>query len=252
MKRRIDFVVVGAQKSGTTAMHTFLNAHPLISMPDAKEMHFFNRTAWADFHLPIWKRRKLALYHKHFPHFPDPSFTYGEATPHYMTWNAALDRIQTYNPNARIIALLRHPVDRAYSHWNMERQRGFVHGSFDEAVRHELRETQEVGERLDKVHSFLHRGFYAPQIQALWSRFGRDQVLVFKHADLLLKHEETLMRVFAFLGVPHASVPLQSVHIGSYESGMSPSTRTDLLQMYRDDVLKLERLLGWDCADWMV
>ena len=252
MKQRIDFVVVGAQKSGTTALHAFLNAHPHISMPDAKEMHFFNRTAWADFHLPLWRRRKLALYHRRFPHFPDPSFTYGEATPHYMTWNVALDRIRTYNPNARIIALLRHPVDRAYSHWNMERQRGLVQGSFDEAVQRELRESKAVGERLDKVNSFLRRGFYAPQIQALWHRFGRDHVLVLKHADLLLQHDETLSRVFAFLGVPPASVPPKSVHGRSYESNMSPSTRQDLLQMYREDTEEVERLLGWDCADWKV
>ena len=252
MKRRIDFVIVGAQKSGTTALHAFLNAHPDISMPDSKEMHFFNRTAWADFHLPLWKRRKLALYHRRFPHFPDPSFTYGEATPHYMTWNVALDRIRTYNPNVRIIALLRHPVDRAYSHWNMERQRDLVQDSFDQAVHQELREATAVGERLDKVNSFLRRGFYAPQIQALWNRFGQGQVLVLKHADLLLKHDETLARAFDFLGVPPVSVPSKSVHGRSYSSNMSPSIRTDLLQMYLGDVLEVEHLLGWDCADWKV
>ena len=250
MKRHIDFVIVGAQKSGTTALHAFLSAHPSISMPASKETHFFNRTRWADFHLPLWKNRKLALYHRRFPRFPDPSFTYGEATPHYMTWNVALDRIHAYNPDVRILALLRHPVERAFSHWNMERQRGLVAGSFDEAVQRELQAKTPVGDRLDKVHSFLRRGFYTPQIQALWDRFGRDQVLVLKHGNLLRHHEATLSQVFSFLGVPAHAVPPQTVHSRTYDSTMTPSTRAALLQTYHDDIAEVERLLDWDCDDW--
>ena len=252
MKRRIDFAIVGAQKSGTTALHAFLSVHPNISMPESKEMHFFNRASWIDFRLPLWKHRKQGLYHGRFPNFPDPPFTYGEATPHYMTWNVALDRLFAYNPQLRVIVLLRPPVDRAYSHWNMERQRGLVQGSFDEAVLRELRESKAVGERLDKVNSFLRRGFYVPQIQALRHRFGDKHVLVLKHADLLLQHNQTLSRVFAFLELPPASVPPKSVHGRSYESNMSPTTRANLLQMYRADIEGVERLLGWDCADWKV
>ena len=96
-KTRIDFVIAGAQKSGTTALHAFLSDHPQISMPERKEMHFFNRSAWAEFSLPVWRDRQRALYHRNFPNFPDNRWIYGEATPHYMTWCVALARIQSYN-----------------------------------------------------------------------------------------------------------------------------------------------------------
>jgi len=250
MKRRIDFIVVGAQKSGTSALHEFLSAHPDISMPASKEMHFFNRVSEADFSLPLWRDRKRALYHKRFPHFPNPSFVYGEATPHYMTWNVALDRIRVYNPEVRILALLRHPVDRAFSHWNMELQRGHVVGSFDDAVQHELLEVEHVGKHLDKVHSFLRRGFYVPQIQALWDRFGSDRVLLLKHRDLLENHSATLSRVHDFLGVAPHDVPPREVHSRTYENSMSAETRARLLTLYAEDVEGVEKHLGWNCADW--
>jgi hypothetical protein len=250
MKDRIDFIVVGAQKSGTSALHAFLSAHPDISMPASKEMHFFNRTSNADFRLPIWSDRKRKLYHRKFPHFPDPSFVYGEATPHYMTWNVALDRIHDYNPEVRILALLRHPVDRAFSHWNMERQRGLVGASFDDAVLRELDSTKRVGERLDKVHSFLRRGFYVPQIHALWQRFGAERVLFVKHRDLLENHGDTLAQIHGFLGVAPHEEPARNVHSRTYENRMSAETRARLLNLYADDVKEVERTLGWDCDDW--
>lgn len=252
MKRRIDFVIVGAQKSGTTALHSFLTAHPQISMPASKEMHFFNRTSWVDFHMPLWRDRKRHLYHRRFPDFPNPSKVYGEATPHYMTWNVALDRIQQYNPEIRVMAVLRHPVDRAYSHWNMERQRGETSLSFQESVDVEVRQESSEEMRPDQVYSFLRRGFYVPQIQALWSRFGHDRVLLLKHADLLLKHHETLDKVFAFLGVPSVNVVPQEVHSRPYETPMPYETRESLLNMYQEDVVEVECLLGWDCSDWKV
>lgn len=250
MKNRIDFVIVGAQKSGTTALHSFLSAHPDISMPESKEMHFFNRTSWLDFGLPLWRERKRALYHQRFPQFPNPALVYGEATPHYMTWNVALDRIRDYNPNIRILALLRHPVERAFSHWNMERQRGHVPDAFDVAVEQELTSSESVGQRLDKVHSFLRRGFYVPQIQALWERFGTERVLLIKHADLLKHHDETLDRVHDFLGVSPHSVAPRAVHSRAYDSDMSGETRSQLLDLYANDVAEVERLLGWNCMDW--
>lgn len=253
MKRRIDFVIVGAQKAGTTALHEFLQAHPTISMPPTKEMHFFNRRSWMDFHLPVWRSRKRRLYHRRFPHFPSPEYIYGEATPHYMTWNVALDRIQHYNPSIRVIAVLRHPVERAFSHWNMERQRQLIEQTtFEDAVAQELNSATPIGGRLDEVRSFIQRGFYAPQIQALWDRFGKERVLVIKHDALLQKHDRTLSAVHKFLGIPTIAIAPRRVHDRPYSTEMSPATREQLLATYAEDVSMVERMTGWDCTDWKV
>ena len=249
-KTRIDFVIAGAQKSGTTALHAFLSDHPQISMPERKEMHFFNRSAWADFSLPVWRDRQRALYHRNFPNFPDNRWIYGEATPHYMTWCVALDRIQSYNPNTRIIVILRHPVERAYSHWNMEVQRGLVASQFEDAIEYELTKAASNDGPLDKVHSFIQRGFYTAQVESIWQRFGKAQTLVLKHRSLLQNHTETMAQVHAFLGVDNRDVPAQTVHGRAYSDTMNDTTRERLLNLYAKDVQQIEGLLGWDCSDW--
>ena len=123
---------------------------------------------------------------------------------------------------------------------------------FRSSVDVEVRQERSEDIRPDQVYSFLRRGFYVPQIQALWSRFGHDRVLLLKHADLLLKHHETLDKVFSFLGVPSVNVVPQEVHSRPYQTSMPNETRERLLNMYQEDVVEVERLLGWDCSDWKV
>ncbi|MDA0729311.1 MAG: sulfotransferase [Bacteroidetes bacterium] len=249
-KQCIDFVIVGAQKAGTSVLHAFLTQHPQISMPVKKEMHYFNRTSSLDFSLPLWRDRKRLLFHNAFPGFPEPSMIYGEATPHYMTWDVALDRIHTYNPNIRVVAVLRNPIARAFSHWNMEWQRGLVQTDFETAIKQELSTLQQTHEALDKVYSFVQRGLYAHQVERLWRKFGRANVHIIKHANLLHHHEKTLRDLHSFLGVSHHGTKAQKVHERSYHTGLREETRQALLRLYHKDIERIESMLGWDCSDW--
>src|SRR4051795_9448938 len=114
----INFVIGGTQKGGTSALDAFLRQHPQICMPESrKELHFFDREE--NFARPP----KYRKYHANFRPGPGHRVT-GEATPIYMYWDAAPARIWSYNPAMKWILVLRNPVERAFSAWNMETKRG--------------------------------------------------------------------------------------------------------------------------------
>src|SRR5262245_47614243 len=107
---RLDFIVPGVQKSGTTALHYFLNKHPQIALPDRQEMHFF------DDEQIFSQQVDYELLHRHFRLIGGSTLA-GEVTPSYLYWKPAMDRIWKYNPQIKLIILLRNPVDRAFAHW---------------------------------------------------------------------------------------------------------------------------------------
>ena len=128
---KINFVIGGTQKGGTSALDSFLRQHPEICMPESKkELHYFDREEnFAG--KPNYKK-----YHANFK--PGPAHrVIGEATPIYMYWNAAPQRIRDYNPEMKWILVLRNPVERAFSAWNMETKRGAENLPFREAVERE-------------------------------------------------------------------------------------------------------------------
>ncbi len=128
---QVSFVIGGTQKGGTSALDSFLRQHPQICMPETrKELHFFDREE-------NFKRKPA--YKKYHGNFRPNSEhrAIGEATPIYMYWNAAPQRIAAYNPEMKWIITLRDPVDRAYSAWNMETKRDAENLSFADAIARE-------------------------------------------------------------------------------------------------------------------
>src|SRR5256886_13492270 len=112
---RVDFVIGGTQKGGTSALDSFLRQHPQICMPETKkELHFFDREE---------DDRDYKKYHANFKPNPQQRVT-GEASPIYMYWETAPYRIWKYNPKMKWILALRNPVERAFSAWNMGTKRG--------------------------------------------------------------------------------------------------------------------------------
>src|SRR6266481_6208185 len=130
-KRRIeklDFLVAGAQKSGTTALNYYLKRHPRIALPVKKELHFFdNDELFAGGNVsyePLYEMFRPAR----------PGSIAGENTPIYLYWRPALPRIRDYNPAMKFIVILRNPIERAFSQWNMQRTRGIEPFDFLDAV----------------------------------------------------------------------------------------------------------------------
>ena len=116
-RRRIDFLIAGTQKGGTTALDAYLRNHPEICMASVKEAHFFDNERYF--------QPKQSNYHEYHSLFkPQRSHRIlGEATPIYMYWKSAPARIRQYNSRMKIIIILRNPIERAYSHWYMEQGR---------------------------------------------------------------------------------------------------------------------------------
>src|SRR5438045_6145154 len=127
---RLDFILAGAQKCGTTALHYSLSRHPDICMGDQQEIHFFDNDAM------FIAEPNYEELHKHYPPIAHSTIA-GDCTPSYLYHQSAAERICNYNPKIKFLILLRNPVDRAFSHWNMQRHTGREPLDFFDAISEE-------------------------------------------------------------------------------------------------------------------
>lgn len=241
---RLDFILAGAQKSGTTALHYFLTRHPNITMGDQQEIHFFDDDSLfvAD---PDYEQL-----HKHYPPIASPTIA-GDCTPSYMYHEPTTERIWRYNPTIKLMILLRNPVDRAFAHWNMQRFKGREPLDFFDAVREEKTRIAGAPPTDARRFAYVDRGFYGQQLARLLKFFPREQLKVIKFEDFKGKQRETLVSVFSFLGLKQLrSVRTKDRNIVPYERAMNWEEKVFLYNVFADDIAKIEQLLGWDCSDW--
>lgn len=213
-------------------------------MAREKELHFFDNDALFQDADPDY-----AAYHEAFP--DDGDRVFGETTPIYMYWPGVPGRIHTYNPAMQLIVLLRHPVDRAYSHWQMEAARGFDTLPFARAIREEESRLAGAAPDYRRVWSYVDRGRYLRQLHRLWELFGEEGVLVLESEFLRRQPDEALARVAEFLGVlPFTPVTPLDLNAQSYATPMAAADREYLLACFAPEVDDLELVLGWDLAHW--
>ena len=245
MPHLVSFLICGSQKAGTSALDRYLRQHPQLFLPAEKELHFF------DDEMEAWPHPNLDNFHQHFKD-AKPGQLCGEATPITMYWEPAPERVWNYNPNMKLLILLRDPVARAFSHWAMESARNAESLSFRDAIALEQQRAANCLPHQDRVHSYSDRGFYSSQIRRLWRLFGMDNVLIMRQDWLQQDPQACLNRVCDHLGVsPMPSVqPLQE-RVGRYDTIMDEATRSVLQQRFRPEIHQLEQMLGWDCSDWM-
>jgi hypothetical protein len=241
-----DFLILGAQKAGTTALYDYLYRHPAISGPSWKEVGFFDLHWW----------RGERWYRGHFPR--GARAPVGEASPSYLFHPEAPQRVRSLVPDARLIAILRDPVDRAFSHYQHEVALGREPLSFEDALdREEARTRGEVERMLADPRSFSHawwnwtyraRGLYAQQLERWLAVFPRDQLLVLLTEELAAAPAETYARVLEFLGAsPHELDSYPRVFDRDYDA-MRPETRQALEEFYAVPNRRLSELLGRELA----
>jgi hypothetical protein len=248
-RRPIDhvaFVVAGAQKCGTTALHHFIAKHPHIALPRDQALHFFDDDRQFNGE-PDYK-----ILHGNFK----PSLGWqiaGEVTSDYIYWPLTTERIARYNPKMKIIVSLRNPADRAFSHWNMRRAKNQEPMDFIDAINRER--TQPIEEFSLEAHryAYIDRGLYAAQMERVFRFFTREQVLVIKYENFRKDYAGTVAAVFNFIGVrPLRGLKNKQRNIGPYERKMTAEEREHVSAIFETDIGRLENLLGWDCSDWRV
>jgi len=236
---RVDFIVVGAQKAGTTALFDYLLDDPAYALSKIKEVHFF------DDENVDWAKPDYDAYHTQFD-WSAPAIR-GEATPIYLYWPRSLERIAAYNRDVKLIVMLRDPVERAWSHWRMETSRGVETHPFAWCIRQgraRLFEAEPWGAH--REFSYVERGFYGEQIERLFSIFPREQVLILQADELRRAPTGTLGRVNSFLGAPSAApVDHRDVHVGQDIGGqLNEDDDAFLREVYAEDMARLSALTG--------
>ncbi len=183
------FFVIGAARAGTTSLHYYLSLHPQIQMSETKEPHYF---AGPPGTIPFGGPRVDSIddYRKLF----DPRATVrGEASPSYAAYPRRLGvpaRISELVPDARLIYLVRDPIDRTVSH--------YLHAV---AVEGERRQLAEALGDYDPANLYICASRYATQLEQYLSHFAEDRILVVEQSDLRGARNEAMRRIFAFLGV---------------------------------------------------
>ncbi len=241
------FLIIGAQKAGTTSLLEYLNEHPEVGAPATKEVHYFDHHS----------ERPAAWYRSHFPRRGSCRHS-GEATPYYLFHPAAPERVRAALPDVRLIVLLRDPVERAYSHHNHEQVLGFEELGFSDALEREPERLagEEARLRADPAyrsfshqhHSYVARGLYAAQLERWLALFPREQLLVLASERLFGDPAGTLHEVQRWLGLEeHTPAALTPRNARSY-APIDAALRDELRARFADDGARLRGLIDADLA----
>ena len=250
-----DFVIVGTQKGGTTSLYDYLAGHPSVVPALRKEVHFFDLNygrgvAWYRSHFPPRARLALGRCRR-----GRRSLT-GEASPYYLFHPLVPARLRTVAPAAQIIVLLRHPVERAFSHYRHELRAGREHLSFEDALAAEDSRLDGEHDRLSRhpeavsdAHrhaSYTSRGLYADQLTSWFRHFPRRQVLVVA-SELLFEHPaQAYRRTLEFLGLPPAGPVRFPVRNQGRPLALAPAARATLEERFAEPNRRLVEMLGFD------
>ena len=192
IERKPDFFIVGAAKAGTSSLYGYLSQHRQIYMPDLKEPHFFS-----EWHPPTPAPENLGEYLSLFAGV-SKEVQVGEASTSYLCSLVAPQAIKQFRPDAKIVIVLRNPVDRAYSqYWNHVRDR-VEPLSFEEALK---AEPERMARGWWCGYHYLRCGLYAEQVSRYLETFGANSVKVYLFEDLVKDAGSVCRNLFSFLGV---------------------------------------------------
>jgi hypothetical protein len=258
LRRGPDFVIIGAKRGGSTSLYRYVLEHPNVlplfpSRQHIKGIHYYD-TGYA---------RGLTWYRSHFPvdiggrpqARPRASRgVCGEASPYYLFHPLAAERLARDFPDVRIIAVLRDPVERAYSHFKERTHHGGETLTFEDALDAEELRLRGEAERIlaepgylsaeHENHSYLAQGRYLEMLQRWFSFFAPEQVHVALSEDLYAEPDKQVNEIWEFLGLrPHR---LQSRLRHNYLPGpdMVPETRQRLQKAFTEHNQQLADLLG--------
>jgi hypothetical protein len=256
LRLRPTFLVLGAQKAGTTALHRYLQMHEAVLCARMKEVDYFDHSyvlgdSWYLTHFPLfWARlsvrRKAGI-----------EAVVGELSPDYLLYPRVPERVHRFDPSMRLVVLLRDPVERAYSHYEHERRRCREPLSFEEALEQEDERLAPEFERMlsepdyssviYRRYSYLARGRYWEQLERWFAIFPREQLLVLESGSLRVDTRARMSEVSSFLGVPESRAEsYPEIGVTDYARPLEPAIRDWLARYFEPHNRRLYELLGRD------
>jgi hypothetical protein len=253
-----DFLIIGAARCGTTSFYRYLTEHPCIAPAFRKEVDFFDR------HFG----KGLSWYRKHFPSIFFRRYSKarygcdgltGEASPYYIFHPLSAARVATMLPRVKLIALLRNPVDRAYSHYHLQVCHGREPLSFEDAI---LREQERLKGEQNRIltdgdyhsynyqrYSYVSRGLYVDQLARWLNLFPKDSLLVVRTEDLDNNPAAVLKHTLRFLNLPEWEPKRFAKYNGGSYPMMKHETRRRLIEYFEPHNQRLRDLVGKE-LDW--
>lgn len=220
-RKTLDFIVIGAAKSGTTGLFELTKDHPELAMPQYKEAPFFS--------VDHEYGKGLGWYLDTYFDDASSEAKWGTITPQYMRGKGDTDvdrvaeRIKRDLPDVKLVAILRHPIKRAFSQYKMMRRRGLVSQDFPTAVDNILSDP-DIDTRRKRGFAdddaFLLGGEYGRLLESYYERFPAEQILVLYAEDLRHEPEKVLDKFFGFIGVDTEYRPENlggEFHVGGFE-----------------------------------
>jgi hypothetical protein len=249
-RRLPDFLVIGAQKSGTTSLHSSLIQHPQIFGACVKEVHFFDKNFSKG---DLW-------YRAHFPirHTVPSGCIVGESSPYYLFHPHAPERIRGELPHAKLIAILRNPVERAISHYFHEAKKSREDLPIMEALLAEdgriepevekMLEDERFYSRVHRSYSYKRRGVYIEQLSRYREYRDNGQLLVLASEEFFTEPHRVLEEVFAFLGVDPTFVcgDIRPKNVGMNRRDVPPAVYEYLNSYFAPYNERLYRYIGRD------
>jgi hypothetical protein len=249
INKKIDFIGVGVMKAGTTALYHYLCKHPDIAMYDWKELHYFSNPT-LDFQ--IEEQNNYVDYHQHFDWNTEK--IKGEITPLYCYSKTAIAHIFKYNPQMKIILILRNPIERAFSHWNMRLSKKEIDASFLDYIKADiLRHKFNVQFEQYPEDDYVRRGFYFEQLNRIYQFFPTEQVHIIKYEDFRANQQQALIDILLFLGLDGSTFnnfEEKQVYHFPYTAEMDVVSFKLLHELYIPEIEKIEKTLNWNCSDW--
>lgn len=268
------FLVIGAYKCGSTSLYHYLKQHPQIFMPRGKELLYWSYVANPDPEHPASRRsvREFSAYKQYFEEVGD-ELAIGEVSPEYLAQaQVTAPEILRALPDVRLIAILRDPVDRAWSDYLMYRLDGRETKAFETA----LQEQAERRKRGDPTGYYVETGFYGRQLAPYYDLFPSENILVVLQEDMARSPEHVMKRVFRFVGVDDAFRPEFRRYLAArfprfpladlaaragrklgfdvswlyYRPTIPEPVARQLQRVFAEDVVRLARTTGVDLTPW--
>jgi hypothetical protein len=203
--RKLDFCIIGAQKSGTTALFHYIYSNPELYLPDNKEAPIFNKSIDDD-----------DIYREYIAHHfsrAKKSQKIGTISPQYLCNEDTASLIKQYTPQIRLVAILRDPVDRAISHYNMLLARGLVSENIDDYFHLKIKTGNHSGDRLlsavmsNEDKTCLVWGEYGRLLSNYFSIFPEENLMIIKYDEFLESPKDIVSQILTHIGCQNAYIP---------------------------------------------